>query len=341
MTRFSSLALASAGLLALGACSDASSKLTSPAVSPSDASLSMQASRPHLGAVPVRGSAAALGAARRATSPTHGVVTTNKIQYHNGPVIYSTKVAAVYWASARIYNGGPTPGTTGAGSADGSLVGYMMAHLGGSPYFNINTTYTDGANVKINNSVTYTQFWANNTFSVPSGTTNVSDASMLAMLQYAFNNGKLTYDANTLYNIFTSGSVNLGGGFGTQYCAYHSDGFVTVGGVSKHVLYSAEPYVNAKAAACTAGYASANGDPAADAEVSTLAHEIEETTTDPYGTGWWSSTTGEENADMCAWTFGTTYTSGAGKANMLLGAKNFMIQQNWVNASGGYCAKSF
>ena len=37
-----------------------------------------------------------------------------------------------------------------------------------------------------------------------------------------------------------------------------------------------------------------------------------------------------------------TYATANGSlANMKLGARDFLIQQNWVNASGGYCAKSY
>ena len=46
---------------------------------------------------------------------------------------------------------------------------------------------------------------------------------------------------------------------------------------------------------------------------------------------------GQENADKCAWTFGTTYNNGTGLANMKIGAKDFLIQQNWVNAGNGGC----
>src|SRR6185295_14823036 len=109
-----------------------------------------------------------------------------------------TKVAAVYWASGTIFNNGPTPGTSGVGSADLSLVGYFMNNLGGSPYFNINTTYTDGSGRPIVNAVSYTRYWANNT-NAPAGTKNVSDADMLAMLQSGFNGGQLPYDPYTLY----------------------------------------------------------------------------------------------------------------------------------------------
>jgi hypothetical protein len=190
--------------------------------------------------------------------------------------------------------------------------------------------------------VSYTQYWANGT-NAPSGTTSISDAQMIAMLQSGFNSGALTYDASTVYAIFTSGKVNLGGGFGTQYCAYHTHGTVTVNGVSKTVLYAAMPYNYAYPSACTSGYAPANGsaDPGADYEVNTLAHEIEETTTDMMGTAWFDNR-GYENADKCAWTWGTTYTTAAGgRANMQIGGRDFLVQQNWINAGSGGCRLSY
>src|SRR5262249_6185761 len=65
---------------------------------------------------------------------------------------------------------------------------------------------------------------------------------------------------------------------------------------------------------------------------SVIAHEVEETVTDPELNAW----TGE-NADMCAWTFGTEYTSNGARANVRLGNRDFLIQRNWVNADGGRC----
>lgn len=53
-------------------------------------------------------------------------------------------------------------------------------------------------------------------------------------------------------------------------------------------------------------------------------------------------TRGEESADKCAWKFGTeSTTSNGSKYNITLGGKQYLIQQNWVNASGGYCAMSY
>jgi hypothetical protein len=262
------------------------------------------------------------------------------IFYHGGPVLQSgTKVAAVYWASQTIYPNGPNPGATGAGSNDGSLIGTFLRALGGSPYFSINATYTDGSGQNIDPSVAYTQYWANNT-SVPTGSSSVSDAQMLSMLESGFNTGKLTYDAGTLYAIFTSGKVNLGGGFGSSYCAYHTHGTVTVNGTPVTVLYAAMPYDYAYPTACTNNSGSPNNDPGADAEVNTLAHETEETTTDMMANAWFDRR-GYENADKCAWTWGTLSTASNGaKYNLTLGGKKWLVQQNWKNSGSGGCFMS-
>jgi hypothetical protein len=333
MTRIFRLSVAMSAVLA-AACSEAGP--TAPAARPADSAVPAA----HPGTTPVRSAGAALLAA--GVRESGAVLTGGGMTYHGGPVILNPKVATIYWAASRIYNGGPTPGTAGAGSADGSLVGYFLNHLGGSPYWNILTTYYDGSGNHVNNSLAYTQFWANSTYNVPSGPTRVSDAQMLSMLQYAFNNGKLTYDAGTLYAIFTAGTVNLGGGFGTQYCAYHSDGFVTVGGVSKHVLYAAMPYAWAHSSACSAGYAPANGDAAADAEVNPLTAQIAKGVVNPYGTSWYDSSTGQDPIDRCAWTFTPTFTTAnGGVANITLGTKSFLVQRLWVNVGAGYCALSY
>jgi hypothetical protein len=262
------------------------------------------------------------------------------IVYHGGAIFqHGTNVAAVYWAATPIFVNGPAVGTSGPGSADASLVGYFLNHLGGSPYYNINSGYTGRTGIPIANSVAYTQYWANNLL-VPTGAQVVSNAAMVAMLQRGFTSGALAYDPNTLYAIFTSGKVNLGGGFGTQYCAYHTHANVIVNGVSRQMFYAAMPYDYAYPSACTSGFAAANGsaDPGADYEVNTLVHETEETATDALGNAWFD-VFGYENADKCAWTWGQTYTSAAGGiANINLGGKDFLVQRNWLRTGG--CALS-
>ena len=69
--------------------------------------------------------------------------------------------------------------------------------------------------------------------------------------------------------------------------------------------------------------------------------ELEEAVTDPDLNAWYDPR-GQENADKCAWTFGTTYLAANGsRANMKLGTMDYLIQQNWANAGGGCCALKY
>src|SRR3989442_514282 len=255
------LPLAAAGAMIVAACSETSTP-TAPTPAPTPAFLAVQGEqhihvmlpKPHPGA-----------SARLKTRGTG-------IFYHGGPIFYTTNVAAIYWSAATIYNGGPVPGTRGGGAQDGSLVGFFLRNLGGSPYFNINTTYFDGTGTHVQNSVSYTQFWADG--NGPSGT--VSDAQVQQEVVRGFTSGALTYDPSTLYAVFSGPGVNLGGGFGTQYCAYHGHFSSSVGDVK----YAVMPYDWSDPAGCSAITGSGpNGDPAADTEVNKLAHETEETST--------------------------------------------------------------
>jgi hypothetical protein len=92
--------------------------------------------------------------------------------------------------------------------------------------------------------------------------------------------------------------------------------------------------------ACSAQQTSPNGNPGADAMASTISHELEEAASDPNLNAWYDNR-GYENADKCAWTFGATSTASNGSSyNTVLNGIEYLIQRNWVNASGGYCSIS-
>ena len=333
MNRVAASLVTSAAVLAIAACADSPTKMTAPSTLQPSLSASSAPVRTHV--MLTQG----LAEAARNANPAAVI----PITYHGGPILYQTKVVPVYWAAAPIYTNGPAAGTfsTSSLAGDHSLVMRFIRSLGGSPYFNINTTYSDGSNVPVQNSVTATGFWADNT-NVPANGAVVTDAQLIGVLQSGFDTGKLLYDASTIYPIFTAGLVNPGGGFGTQYCAYHGYGTVTIGGVSKTVIYAAMPYVQSFVSGCTPNMASPNADAAANSVVNVLAHEIEESTTDFHLDAWFDRQ-GAENADKCAWTFGTIYTtSNGGKANMNMRGADYLIQRNWIQVpNAGSCATSF
>jgi hypothetical protein len=52
----------------------------------------------------------------------------------------------------------------------------------------------------------------------------------------------------------------------------------------------------------------------------------------------WRTARGEENADRCAWQYGKVRKLASGAfANMTLGARDWLVQLNWVNDSTPHC----
>ncbi len=266
-------------------------------------------------------------ASRLATSAA--VPSGNGINYNGGPVMTGGKDVYLIWY-------GNWSGDTGP-----SILTTLAQSIGGSPYFNINTTYTDGSGTAVANTVTYSGSTTDN-YSLG---TSLSDANIQSIVTSAISSGSLPNDPNGVYFVLTSADVNETSGFCTQYCGWHNNTnyggnnikYAFIGDPGTQCPTSCEPSQNQSV--------SPNSNPGADAMASIIAHALEETVTDPDGNAWYDSQ-GMENGDKCAWTFGfaagLTYTTADGAyANMNLGGNDYLIQQNWVNASGGYCALSY
>jgi hypothetical protein len=242
---------------------------------------------------------------------------TNGISYHGGPVMTATKNIYYIWY-----------GTWSSG--DQSILTNLAQTEGGSPYFNINTTYHNGSNTPVSNSISYQGSTTNNYVQGKS----LSDANIQTIVANAISSGALPKDTNGIYFVLTSSDVNETSGFCTQYCGWHTHG--TISGSDIKYAFIGNP---ARCpSACEAQSTSPNGSAGADGAASIIAHELEEASTDPDLNAWYDSR-GEENADKCAWTFGTTHTASNGSQyNVTFGSRQYLIQQNWINASGGYCA---
>jgi len=244
---------------------------------------------------------------------------TNGINYHGGPVILGTTHVYYIWYGNASW---PT-------NSANSILTNLAQNIGGSPYFNINTTYYNASNVHVTNAVSYN---GSATHSETYGT-SLSDNQIEQIV--ADTNPT---DSNAVYFVLTGPDVTASSGFCTSYCGWHTH--ATIGG--KDIKYA---FVGDAASqcpsSCTAQSTSPNGDIGADGMASVLSHELEEAVSDPDLNAWYDRR-GQENADKCAWTFGTEYTvSNGSKANMRLGSLDYLIQRNWVNAGGGYCALNY
>ena len=245
----------------------------------------------------------------------------NGINYHGGPLILGTTNVYYIWYG------------NWAGNTATSILPDLIAGLSGSPYYNINTSYYDGASVAVTNSTLLKKSVTDNY----SRGTALADADVTAVVSSAITSGALPADPNAVYFVLTSADVNETSGFCTSYCGWHTHG--TIAG--QDIKYSFVGNPDRCPSACEAQTTSPNGNAGADGMASVLTHELEEAVTDPDLNAWYDGS-GAENADKCAWKFGTTYTTSNGsKANMKLGARDFLIQQNWLNASGGLCTLAY
>ncbi len=245
----------------------------------------------------------------------------NTIIYHNGPLMLGT--VNLYL----IFYGSWGPKQVG-------LMTNWAGHIGGSPYFNINTTYSDWAGRYISNSVVLAGT-ARNAYSLGK---SLSDAQVEQVVTDEISSGGLPMDVNGVYFVLASADVAQTAGFCTAFCSYHVDALYN--GQTIKFAFVGNPATQCMSS-CAAQTTSPNGLPGVDAMVSNATHELVEAVTDPQLDAWFFGN-GFESADECAWTFGNEHgMSNGSKANMVLGGKEYLIQQNWVNSGAGYCALSY
>jgi hypothetical protein len=249
--------------------------------------------------------------------------TSNGIDYHGGPVMLGTTNIYYIWYGDWSYNTAAAP-----------ILDNLALSLGGSPYFNINTTYYDGSNNKVSNAVAAPSSTVDNY----SRGTALGDSDIQGIVADAISSGSLPKDANGVYVVLTSKDVNETSGFCTMYCGWHTHAKIL--GTDTKFAFVGDAARCPSACSAQTG-ASPNNNVGADAMASVIAHETDEMVTDPDLNAWYDHR-GYENADKCAWKYGTTYKVANGSyANMNLGGRDYLIQQNWENANGGNCVLSY
>lgn len=246
-------------------------------------------------------------------------VSTNGISYHGGPVMLNTVNLYYIWYGAWDFT---TDNTN-------KILNTFGSYIGGTPYFKINTTYYDSTKAAVSGAV-----------ALPKTTTDsgsqgsaLTDAAVQNVVAKALSSGALPTDPYGVYFVLTSKEVTETSGFCTQYCAWHTHGAIN----GQDIKYGFVGNPLRCPSACSAQTTTPNGNMGADAMANLIAHELSESTTDPDLNAWYDRR-GYENADKCAWKFGTTSTLSSGaNYNVTFGATNWLLQENWINAGGGYC----
>ena len=254
-------------------------------------------------------------------------VVTPAIIYHGGPLIGTPNIYVIWYGNWNANNGSDTP-------AGQEIVRDFLRNIGGSPYLNINQSYGTTTYPITGNA----SFGGETTDTGSAGLT-LRDSSMLTIINTALKNGKLPPDPNGIYLVLTSSANVKKSGFCTSYCGWHTSGTSSQG---MKVRYSFVGNANKCLNACAAQTISPNGNAGVDGMLSVIAHEVEETIADPDPSSGWVDSAGAENADKCAWTFGTTQVSNGAYYNMTLGSqspghvsRNYLIQRNLKHADAG------
>src|SRR6185437_7413633 len=155
------------------------------------------------------------GLSARHNAGTGSTTTTNGIDYHGGPVMHTTNLYYVLY------------GNWSSTDATGQAILENWARLiAPSPYFNINTTYTDTTGA-VPNAVAF----MGTHIDTGSLGTSLNDVQIGQLVTNAINagfpgspNSPGVPDPNGLYMVLTAPGVAENSGFLTQYCGWHWSG---------------------------------------------------------------------------------------------------------------------
>jgi hypothetical protein len=276
-------------------------------------------------------------------------VTNSLMYYHGGPVSTAPVVYINWWGTQ--WNSGFSSGGYSSSQAQTYVTGFY-GNVGGSSWHNIDTQYCQGVAVNTTNCGTSGQHITNgagelagtwvDTTALPKHISQSSIASAAVRLE-AQTGG---YKANAIYLVFTPSGHSMSG-FGTQWCAWHSN---TTDGSGNNVAYGYIPYMPDAGSSCGMNFVNATsngyGNGYFDGFSIVGGHEFVEAETDmnpnTSATVAWQGPGGgsDENGDKCAWN-----QNGGTSANITLGSNFYAVQPVWSNASttgsGSHCVTSY
>ena len=213
--------------------------------------------------------------------------------YHNGSILTTSDVTAIYWGTSWT-------------SSDPKIGGLQTFYQGfnNSNYAKASDEYT-GTNGQVGPSLTYHGDFIDTTPATGGGSVSPILAEVCKVIPNPVSDG--------YYPVYTDVKRGSAG-----YCAWHSYG--TCGSTPVQIAF----FFDLDGDAGCDPQDTQTGNPqglAALANVS--AHELSEARTDPRNGGWYDSA-GNENGDKCAWTFNVPYVT-------FPNGSNWKLQGEWSN----------
>jgi len=264
---------------------------------------------------------------------------TSKMLYHDGPVLPGIRNIYLIWYGCWADNCGSAGDTKTK-----ALLADFLVTIGGSPYAQINSTYTDASGQPAASMFIYGGDVIDSSYSHG---VDLTPSDITGMISDKVNNFELPQDPNGIYVILASADIaSSATGFCTPSAPpFHAQGLVNGAPVKYVFLGNPNRCPSVAGPQFSRSGPTPNGTYAGDVIVSNLAHALNGLVTNPTGNGWFDRY-GQENSDKCQDalghpSFGQTYlTANGARANVKLGARDFLIQQNWVNDRRGRCAMS-
>jgi Phosphate-induced protein 1 conserved region len=230
--------------------------------------------------------------ATRGAAPAGGTtdMISPPIEYHDGPVIGSPNIYLIWYGNWNQGNGTDTP-------EGQQIIRDFLYGLSGSGYYATNTGYY-GSNGQVSG-----------TFNVLGEFTDsysygarLSDANVRAVVAHAIGaaSGSVPRDENGIYFVLTSSDVSEKSGFCSKYCGWHTSGLLSRTDIKYAFVGNAARCLKS----CAPQNIGPNKNAGVDGMISVITHELEEANTDPDLNAWYDSN-GAEDADKCAWSFGS------------------------------------
>ncbi len=241
------------------------------------------------------------------------------IVYHGGPILAGpTTLYVVYYGSFT--------------AKQHSILDTFLQNVGGSYAFSVPAQYYDVQGKYVPNALAYNPK-ADSYSDAYSLGTMLSGNFVIEILHAAVAAGNLPSDPNGIYILTISPDVQLPD---NVWCAYHaySPGIVE-GAEVTYAIAPDPPSSGGILGGCSGNIAiyhdtvSPNFDLGMDSVVDSLIHELGETVTDPFITGWFTFN-GNEMADVCNFVYGPTFLAPNGShANHKFGNRNYLAQELW------------